>query len=157
MRIFIIDQHPLMREGIAALMRRLSPTVSLTEFDNLAAVATAAEMHGLPTLICLELVSSSNHGVSALQKLRQQFPEVPILVLTAAAAQDYEELSLEAGANAFIQKSASTAEVAKVLRMLLNEPPDDEARRPVEKLSKRQKQLLILLDKGDPGGLWHPG
>lgn len=148
MRIFIIDQHPLMREGIAALMRRLSPTVSVTELDHLAAAWTAAEEHGLPELICLELVSSSSHGVSGLQELRQKFPEVPILVLTAAAAQDLEELSLEAGANAFIEKSASTTEVAKVLRMLLNETPDDEATRPIEKLSKRQKQLLILLDKG---------
>ena len=137
-----------MREGIAALMRRLSPTVAVTELDNLAAVATAAEMHGVPALICLELVFSGSHGVSGLQKLRQQFPEVPIIVLTATAAQDYEKLSLEAGANAFIEKSASTAEVAKVLRMLLNETPDDETRRPIEKLSKRQKQLLILLDKG---------
>ena len=148
MRIFIIDQHPLMREGIAALMRRLSPTVSVTELDNLAAVVTAAEVHGVPALICLELVSPDSHGVSGLQELRQQFPVVPILVLTAAAAQDYEELSLEAGANAFIEKSTSTAEVAKVLRMLLNETPDAEARAPIEKLSKRQKQLLILLDKG---------
>ena len=148
MKIFIIDEHPLMREGIAALMRRLSPTVSVTELDNLAAVETAAEVHGVPELICLELLSSASHGVSGLQALRQQFPQVPILVLTAAAAQDYEELSLEAGANAFIEKSASTAAVAKVLRMLLTEVSNDEASRPIEKLSKRQKQLLILLDKG---------
>jgi DNA-binding NarL/FixJ family response regulator len=55
-----------------------------------------------------------------------------------------------AGAAAFLEKSASAAEIAQVLKAFLAEDADAESEAPVAlgKLSKRQKQLLILLDKG---------
>jgi len=68
-------------------------------------------------------------------------------VISAAAAQDYEDLSLEAGAAAYIPKSAGASEISNVLRTFLLDD-ESEAGAPPEKLSKRQKQLLVMLDKG---------
>lgn len=148
MGIFLIDGHPLLREAVAALIRRLSHTAEVVELDRLATAALAAQTHGAPELICLELALPDSHGVSGVSELRQQFPDAAIVVLTAAAAQDYNKLAMEAGANAFVEKSASTHEVASVLRGFLGEATEADAATAPEKLSKRQKQLLVLIDKG---------
>jgi DNA-binding NarL/FixJ family response regulator len=74
-------------------------------------------------------------------------PDVPLVVLSAAAAQDYEDLAMEAGAAAFVTKSAGAAEISKQLKALLVDEGEEPSAAP-EKLSKRQKQLLIMLDRG---------
>ena len=115
---------------------------------ELAAIGPAVEQHGIPDFICLDLKLPDTHGVSGVRELRQQFPEVPIVVLSAAPAQDYQELSLEAGADVYIEKSVGATEISKVLRSFLDDSTDPEASTEPEKLSKRQKQLLVMLDKG---------
>jgi DNA-binding NarL/FixJ family response regulator len=147
MSIFVVDDHPLMREAVVMLIRRLNSKLSVVELDRLAAVGPAVQTHGHPELICLDLKLPDTHGVSGVRELRLQYPDVPILVLSAAAAQDYEDLSLEAGAQAFISKAAGAADISSALRAILM---DDENApgAPPEKLSKRQKQLLVMLDKG---------
>ena len=137
-----------MREALAALVRRLSPAAIVHELNRLSVVPAEIEAHGVPDLICLELAPIDSMGITGLRSLRQQFAEVPIVVFSALSAHDYEDLAVQAGANAYIQKSASSAEIAGVLREFLGNPAVEAEAIPIEKLSKRQKQLLILLDKG---------
>ena len=148
MSIFVIDDHPLMREAVVMLIRRLRSQASVTELDRLAAVRPAVQQHGAPELICLDLKLPDTHGVSGVRELKQQFPDVPLIVLSAAPAGEYEDLAIEAGADAYIQKSAGATEIANVLRVFLDGELEPEPATPPEKLSKRQKQLLVLLDKG---------
>ena len=150
MSIFVIDHHPLMREAIAMLVRRLSPNKPVVELGRIAVVAQAVEKHGTPQLICLDLKLPDTHGVSGIRELKRSYPDVPILVLTASPASDYEDLAMEAGADAFLEKSVGAAEIAHVLRTFLIEESDADVEAPLYagKLSKRQKQLLVLLDKG---------
>ena len=150
MSIFVIDDHPLMREAIAMLVRRLSPNTTVVELGRIAVIAQAVEKHGMPQLMCLDLKLPDTHGVSGIRELKRSYPDVPILVLTASPASDYEDLALEAGADAFLEKSVGATEIAHVLRAFLMEESDTDAETPIAvgKLSKRQKQLLILLDKG---------
>ena len=148
MRIFVIDDHPLMREAVVLLIRRLNQNAQVTELDKLAAVGPAVDQHGLPDFICLDLKLPDSHGVSGVRDLKQRFPEVPILVLSAAPAQDYQELSLEAGADIYLEKSAGATEIAKVLKTFLEDTDPAQGSKEPEKLSKRQKQLLLMLDKG---------
>lgn len=148
MRIFVIDDHPLMREAVVLLIRRLHTKATVTELDRLAAVTGAVEQDGMPDVICLDLKLPDTHGVSGVRELRQQFPDVPIVVLSAAPAEDFRELSLEAGADVYIEKSAGATEISRVLKSFLDDSSDPEAITDPEKLSKRQKQLLVMLDKG---------
>ena len=147
MSIFVIDDHPLMRQAIVMLVRRLNNKVRVPELDRLAAVSPAVALHGIPDFICLDLKLPDTHGVSGVRELRQQFPEVPILVLSAAPAQDYQELALEAGADSYLEKCAGATEILKVLKTFMDNG-DTEAGSETEKLSKRQKQLLGMLDRG---------
>ena len=147
MSIFVVDDHPLMREAIVMLLLRISAQLGVVELDRVAAVAPAVQAHGQPELICLDLKLPDTHGVSGVRELKQQLPDVPLVVLSAAAPQDYQDLALEAGADAFISKAASANEISAALRsFLLN--TDEMPGAPPEKLSKRQKQLLVMLDKG---------
>ena len=147
MSIFVVDDHPLLREAVVMLIRRLDSKFNVVELDRLAAVAPAIAAHGQPELICLDLKLPDTHGVSGVRELKQQMPDVPLVVLSAAAAQDYEDLAMEAGAAAFVTKSAGAAEISKQLKALLVDEGEEPSAAP-EKLSKRQKQLLIMLDRG---------
>ena len=129
------------------LIRRLDSKFNVVELDRLAAIAPAIQVHGAPELICLDLKLPDTHGVSGVRELKQQLPDVPVVVLSAAAAQDYEDLAMEAGAEAFVTKSAGAAEITKQLKALLLQEGEELGAAP-EKLSKRQKQLLIMLDRG---------
>ena len=137
-----------MREAIAATFRRLSPTASVAELGSLAAVGAAALAHGTPELICVELLLTNSSGVSAVHHLKQLFADVPVVVFSGAAAEPYRELAIEAGAHAFIPKTASKADVTSVLREFVATDDDSEFAAHQGNLSRRQKQLLILLDKG---------
>lgn len=150
MVIFVVDDHPLMREAIAMLVRRLSPNAVVIELGRMAVIAPAIQKHGVPQLICLDLKLPDTHGVSGIRELKQTYPDLPVLVLTASPASDYEDLAMEAGADAFVEKSAGATEITNMLKAFLSPEIDVEADSPtaVGKLSKRQKQLLILLDKG---------
>ena len=148
MSIFVIDNHPLMREAIGVLIRRLSPSTPVIELDRIDVVAQAVQQHGEPALICLDLILPDTQGVSGIQELKKLCPKVPMVVLTASSAGDYENLSLEAGADAFIEKSAGATEIGNVLRLFLSADLITGVPVTAGKLSKRQKQLLILLDKG---------
>jgi len=83
--------------------------------------------------------------------VKEVYPNVPIAVYSASPAADMEEACIEAGADTYIEKSASSAELTAALRGLLM--ADSEAEEPVAatasgKLSKRQTQLIAMLDKG---------
>ncbi len=133
MSIFVIDDHPLMREAVVMLLRRLRASTQEVELERLASVNKAIAEHGEPELVCLDL----------------KLPDTSLIVLSASPASDYEDLSREAGADAYVEKSAGAAQIAKVLKEFLAEEPEDENAPTIpEKLSMRQKQLLVMLDRG---------
>ena len=138
---------PLLREAVVMMIRRLNGSLHVVELDRIAAVGPAVQAHGKPELICLDLKLPDTHGVSGVRELKQQMPEVPLVVLSAASAQDFEDLALEAGAQAFLTKSAGANEISNKLRALLQKEGQAPTAAPA-KLSKRQKQLLHMLDKG---------
>ncbi len=150
MLIFVVDDHPLMREAVVMLFRRIAPDATLEEFDRLAPVADKAAQLGVPDLLCLDLKLPDTHGVSGVRDMRARFPTMPIVVLSASPASDFEEMSLEAGADLYLEKSSGATHLTQALRALVN--PDSElqdSKLPSqEKLSRRQRELLGLLDRG---------
>jgi DNA-binding NarL/FixJ family response regulator len=152
MSIFVIDDHPLMREAVSMLLRRLRTKATIIELDRLGVVAQAVTDHGTPELICLDLRLPDTHGVSGVREMRRMFPDSSILVLSASPAIDYSDLAVEAGADAYIEKSLGAAHISRVLKDFLDEDgtASEEEDGPAipEKLSKRQKQLLVMLDRG---------
>lgn len=157
MSIFVIDEHPLMREAIAALIRRLGPALTVVELASVSAVEAAVLTHGKPRLVSVDQPQHDGLQAVGITQLKQQFPDASIVVLTQDAADKHKNLALQAGADAYLHKSASTADISSTfqnfLKSLLGNIQDDAGvdispDEPPAKLSKRQKQLLVLLDKG---------
>lgn len=152
MRIFVVDDHPLMREAVVMLLHRIAPDADIVEFDRLSMVCAKAAELGSPELLCLDLKLPDTHGVSGVREMRAQFPHTPIVVLSASPAADFEELSIEAGADLYLEKSAGASHLTQALRALVS--PESETQELVgkatepDKISRRQRELLKLLDRG---------
>jgi DNA-binding NarL/FixJ family response regulator len=147
--LYVIDDHPLMREAVVMLLRRLRPGANVVELDRIAGIDAAVTQHGIPELICLDLKLPDTTGTSGVQELKIRFPQTPLAVLSASPAADAEEQCIEAGADIYIEKSAGATEIGNAIRALINADGGFEELTPADsKLSKRQKQLIVMLDRG---------
>jgi DNA-binding NarL/FixJ family response regulator len=153
MTVYVIDDHPLMRDALTMLLHRVKPGLKIIPIHKLNVVESTVEKNGLPELFCLDLQLPDTLGMSGVQVLKAKFPDIPLAVVTSSSASEYEARCLEAGADAFIEKSNSPAQIIAALRSLLvteEEAAIEDAATPnaPTKLSKRQKQLILMLDQG---------
>lgn len=149
MTLYVIDDHPLMREAVVMLLRRLRPGANVVELDRMGGIESAVKQHGTPDLITLDLKLPDTTGTSGVIELKKRFPETPLAVLSASPASDAEEQCIEAGADIYIEKSSGAQEIGNALRALLSADGQFEELAPTDnKLSKRQKQLIVMLDRG---------
>ncbi len=158
MLIFVIDNHPLMRRVMVLLLKRLKSDLAIVELDRLGALAQCAEKNGRPNLVCMDLKLPDTVGVMGIRHVRQMFSDMPIVVLSALPAKEYEDEALEAGADLYLEKSAGAANISRTFRTLLL--AETEAAQAAEaadagdgfvepqKLSLRQMQLLKLVNEG---------
>ena len=147
--LFVIDDHPLMREAVVMLLQRIRPGAHVVELERLGAVDACVRQHGQPDLICLDLKLPDATGTSGVAELKSRFPATPLAVLSASPAADVEEQCIDAGADIYIEKSSGAGEIGNALRALMSADGEFEALTPADnKLSKRQKQLIGLLDRG---------
>jgi DNA-binding NarL/FixJ family response regulator len=158
MLIFVIDNHPLMREVMVLLLKRLKSDLTIVELDRLGALAQSVEKHGRPNLVCMDLKLPDAVGVLGVKHVRQMFAEMPLVVLSALPAAEHEDEALEAGADLYLEKSAGAANISQTFRTLLRAEAEaaEVAETPEavgvfvepKKLSLRQMQLLKLVDEG---------
>ena len=149
MALYVIDDHPLMREAVVMLLRRVKPGAEVVELERLGGIQSAVKQHGTPELICLDLNLPDTTGTSGVHELKKLFAAVPLAVLSASPADEAEEACIEAGADIYIEKSAGAKEIGNALRALLTADGSFEELAPTDnKLSKRQKQLIVMLDRG---------
>ena len=147
--LYVIDDHPLMREAVVMLLRRLRPGANVIELDRIGGMEAAVKQHGFPDLICLDLKLPDTTGTSGVHEMKNRFAEAPLAVLSASPAADAEEACIEAGADIYIEKSSGAQEIGNALRALLTTDGSFEELAPTDnKLSKRQKQLIVMLDRG---------
>lgn len=135
------------------LLRRISPGAEIVELSQLSDLDKVVAARGEPDLFCLDLKLPDTVGISGVKLLKGQYPTVPLAVISATPAADVEEWCREAGGDVYIEKSAGAAEIGAALRSVLmagtaaNEAENSEGKAET-KLSKRQKQLIVMLDEG---------
>jgi DNA-binding NarL/FixJ family response regulator len=149
MTLYVIDDHPLMREAVVMLLRRMRSGAEVVELDRLGGIEESIKARGAPELFCLDLKLPDTLGVSGIIELKKRYPDTPLAVLSASPASDSEEQCIEAGADIYIEKSSGASEIGAALRALLVADSGFEELAPTDnKLSKRQKQLIVMLDRG---------
>jgi len=150
MSMYIIDDHPLVRQAIAMLLRRMRPASKVIELEKFSELQAAIIKNGDPELFVLDLLLPGVKGTSAVKDIKTMYANVPLAVISSMPAGEAEETCIEAGADIYIEKSSPANEISSAIQGLFAaENGDDEVVAIGEtKLSKRQKQLIVMLDRG---------
>ncbi len=153
MTVYVIEDHPLMRDALTMLIHRVRPGLKVVPVPKMNVLETAVEKNGPAELFCLDLQLPDTLGLSGIHTIKAKYPDVSLAVVTSSDATEYEERCLQAGADSFIEKSNNPNQIIESLKVLLL--PEDEqaanngaAAHVPTKLSKRQKQLILMLDQG---------
>ena len=114
-RILIVDDHAVVRDGLAAVLGREKDFVIVGEAaDGMEAVEKASECD--PGVILMDLRMPRMNGVEAMRRIHAQNPEVQLLVLTTFDSDEYIFDAIEAGARGYLLKDASRAELFEAVR-----------------------------------------
>lgn len=154
MTVYVIDDHPLMRDALTMLIHRVRPGLKVVSVPKMNLLETAVEKNGPAELFCLDLQLPDTLGLSGVHTIKAKYPDIAVAVVTSSDASEFEERCLQAGADVFIEKSNNPTQIIAGLRELLVTPEmtaaeDNATGTPVPtKLSKRQKQLILMLDQG---------
>jgi len=150
MSMYIIDDHPLVRQAIAMLLRRMRPASKVIELEKFSELQAAIIKNGEPALFVLDLLLPGVKGTSAVKDIKTMYANVPLAVISSMPAGEAEETCIEAGADIYIEKSTPANEISLAIQGLFAAENGDEEVVAVgeTKLSKRQKQLIVMLDRG---------
>jgi DNA-binding NarL/FixJ family response regulator len=116
-RVLCVDDHPLLREGIAAIINNQSDMLLVAEAsDGREAIQKYREHQPDVTLMDLRLPDMS--GIDSMIAIRSEFPEARIIMLTTFEGDVEIQRSLEAGARGYLLKSMPPKDLAEAIRQV---------------------------------------
>lgn len=116
-RIFSVDDHPLLREGIAALLNNQPDMALVAEAAN-GAEAIQLFKHHVPDVTLLDLRLPDMSGIDILIAIRSEFPEARIIMLTTFEGDVEIHRALQAGARGYLLKNMPPSELLDVIRQV---------------------------------------
>jgi DNA-binding NarL/FixJ family response regulator len=119
MKVLLVDDHVLFREGLSLLLRTLMHDVQLFEAGNVQdAVSQIAAQSGMD-LILLDLGLPDMVGTEAIGYVRDQYPDIPVVALSSSEDRGTVLSALDRGAMGFVPKSASSSILTAALQLIL--------------------------------------
>ncbi len=117
-RVFVVDDHPIVRQGLALLINRESDLAVCGEAEDAqSAIQTLATVK--PDIMVVDISLNGPDGLDLLKDVRMRFPELPVLILSMHDESIYAERALRAGAQGYIMKQEATEKVLVALRRIL--------------------------------------
>ena len=158
----MIDDHPLIHEIMPAMLRKALGDVTVATQSTLEAGLAHAAGSVPPDLVLLDLGLPGCEGIDAITRFRMEFPQLPVVVLSANSDRDSILGVLDSGANGFIPKTSKPEVIIAALRLVaaggVYVPPeaieDLAVRMPLRApresmdLTERQRDVLRLILKG---------
>ncbi|GLK66895.1 response regulator [Hansschlegelia plantiphila] len=170
MKVLIADDHWVVRESLKQVMRRLRQTLEAYEAETFEEAATILTQHDDFDLMLVDLVMPGFEEFAGLRRLRAQFPDVPVVVVSVHEDVEHVLRSVEQGVIGYIPKSAGGLEIERALERVLagevsfprriiersassGEPrpapsPPIQMERDVDALTVRERDVLSLLGRG---------
>ena len=164
-RVFIVDDHPLVREGLANLINEQDDLIVCGEAEDSAeAITTLATAR--PDVALIDISLKNESGLELIKNLGVQFPRVALIVLSMHDEALYAERALRAGARGYVMKRETTKSVLASIRQVLEGDVyvservvnritarsggsrEAAASSPVERLSDRELEIFRLLGEG---------
>jgi DNA-binding NarL/FixJ family response regulator len=113
-RVLIVDDHPLTRDALSALLAQQGFEVVAQAADGDGAIR-AARKHE-PDVVLLDLTMPGLDGLAALPRLREEAPSCEVVVLTASDAEENLLAAIRAGASGYLLKTEPPEQIAAFLR-----------------------------------------
>jgi len=117
-RILLVDDHPIVRQGLGLLIDR-EPDLSICGEADGAHSAFHAITTLRPDLVVLDVSLSGPDGLDILKEIRSKSGSLPVLILSMHDETIYAERALRAGANGYIMKQEATEKVLVAIRRIL--------------------------------------
>ncbi len=166
-RILIVDDHPLVREGIAA---RIARQGDMETCGEAAEVNEALNQVGAtrPDLVIIDISLKDGNGIELVKEIKRQYKSIKMLVLSMFDESLYAERALRAGAMGYINKGEDREKVIDAIRQILRgnrylsprmtdrmiaQAVDvPKARSSIETLSDRELEVFTLIGQGHSTG-----
>lgn len=164
-RIFLVEDHPITREGFAQLINYQSDLCVCGQAGS-AAKAMGGIETARPDLVVVDISLAESNGLELIKSLGSRHPGLSILVLSTHDETLYAERAMRAGARGYVMKQAPTSDVMKAIRTVLDgqlyltdamrtrlvhkqlsgEPPSRGT--DIDRLSDRELEVFELLGHG---------
>jgi DNA-binding NarL/FixJ family response regulator len=118
-QVFVVDDHPIVRQGLAQLINREADLAVCGEAGE-ASAALQAITGARPDILIIDISLSGPDGLELLKNIRERFPHLPVLVLSMHDESIYAERAVRAGANGYIMKQEATEKVLLAMRRILH-------------------------------------
>lgn len=119
MRILFADDHPLFREGVKPVLRKLGERVEILEANDYPGAFALASRHADLDLALLDLCMPGMAGIDGVTRFRITFPKVPVVVLSAVEEAEDIQALLANGALGYICKSSTSELIQTALQLVL--------------------------------------
>ena len=164
-RIFLVDDHPLVREGLTNLINRQDDLIVCGEAED-SSEAIGGIARSRPDVAVIDISLKNESGLELVKNLGNQFPLVALIVLSMHDEALYAERAVRAGARGYVMKRETTKSVLTAIRRVLEgsvylseRVVNGMARKlslsdkasvssPVERLSDRELEIFRLLGQG---------
>lgn len=162
-RVLIADDHPLVRDGLRSVLAVAFDGCELFEAATLDEAVAIIRREGDFDLVLLDLNMPGATGFSGLRRLREEFPSLPVVIVSAATEKGLVDDALAGGAAGFIPKSLKRSLIVEAVRHVLSgevyvpadfaeanrpDPAEAEIRARIASLTPQQKVVLGLVVAG---------
>lgn len=119
MKIMIVDDHALVRQGVSALLEREADGACVIQARNSLEALDLALAHDDLDVVLLDITMPGMDGVAALREFGRRRPALPVIVLSASEDPAVARRAFEAGALGYVPKSATAETLVSALQMVL--------------------------------------
>lgn len=118
-KVFVVDDHPIVRQGLALLINREADLTVCGEAED-AQTAMQSVNSVPPDIMVVDISLNGPDGLDLLKDIRTRHPDLPVLILSMHDESIYAERALRAGAQGYIMKQEATEKVLVALRRILS-------------------------------------
>lgn len=117
-RVFIVDDHPIVRQGLSQLINQSGDLLVCGEAEDAPGAIQGIEAAG-PDIAIVDITLKAGNGIDLTRDIRARMPQVRVLILSMHDESLYAERALRAGARGFIMKQEANDRVVMAIRRVL--------------------------------------